>query len=899
VVTTPLTGSSDAVTTTTYDAVGDALTVTDPVSQTTTTTYSIRGWVATVADPAGGSAVNTTTYTYSADGENQTIYTNITQSFGEFVATYSYDNDGRQTSFSDSEGHATTTVYDAVGNKTAVKDANGTITSYVYDSRNRLIETIEPLGVTVSYTYDGSGNQQTVTDALGHTTTTLYDALNRGTTMISAVSGTTTITYDSAGHKTSLTDPVGNKTQWAYDGDDRMTTLTQPNGATVTYVYDADGELTDTTDADGRRTTYSYDSDRDKTGETWVGASPSEKITYTYDANNELTGVSDSYATLTFSYDNGGRLGTLVTSGPGTGQPTVTLTYSYDQVGDKTSVTDSLSSQGITTYSYDIVQRLTTITASYGGTAGPQVLFNYDNANRLTSTSRQIGISNTATEVNGTMIYDAANRVVTMTDGVSVYGFGGWNTTPLATQVYSYDNANRLTSETDAEGTASFTYDNTNELTGVTGSRSEAYSYDLNGNRTGTGYSTTIMNETATSPGTTYTYDNAGNLITAKTGSTVTTYTYDYHNRLTNVTVGGTVTATYTYDALDQRIGVKDSGTQTWTVYDGTSADADPYADFNGSGSVTERYLYGPGVVNGAVVAEILARTSSGGTTAWYLPDKLGSVRDIVDSSGNELDHIVYDSFGNILTETNATNGDRFKFAGMQFDSTTGQYYDRARTYGSVTGRFTSQDSTGFAAADKNLYRYVGNEPTDATDPNGLFALDAMDVSLTLGAGAAADLGAGAGAGADLGAGVAMGAGAADVPEMGARLANARRALVLAIGLEIQSTSQLRRNIAGMFVSEPGPAIEALKRRERTHCLEYVKQLRNMQEILQEPASLIGPGNQNGRLATQILATIILVNTWRTEYLRDMAVQEVILEGSLITSAISQFTTLLCGRLKL
>ena len=53
-----------------------------------------------------------------------------------------------------------------------------------------------------------------------------------------------------------------------------------------------------------------------------------------------------------------------------------------------------------------------------------------------------------------------------------------------------------------------------------------------------------------------------------------------------------------------------------------------------------------------------------GGTTAWYLTDKLGSVRNIVSTSGTELDHIVYDSFGNIVTETHATMGARFKFAG-------------------------------------------------------------------------------------------------------------------------------------------------------------------------------------------------------------------------------------------
>ena len=182
-----------------------------------------------------------------------------------------------------------------------------------------------------------------------------------------------------------------------------------------------------------------------------------------------------------------------------------------------------------------------------------------------------------------------------------------------------------------------------------------------------------------------------------------TTYTYDFRNRLTEVTTGGTVVATYTYDALNQRIGTDDNGTQTWTVYDGKSPDAEPYADFNGSGGLTVRYVHGPTVVNGAVTTGILARTSAGGTTAWYLTDNLGSVRDIVSSSGSELDHIVYDSFGNIVTETNASNGDRFKFAGMQYDSTTGQYFDLARWYGSGAGRFLSLDPAQFGAGDSNL----------------------------------------------------------------------------------------------------------------------------------------------------------------------------------------------------
>ncbi len=704
-------------TTVTYDAEGEKLTVTDAMNRITTYTYSIRGWVATVTDPMDF----VTTYIYTPTGRPSAQ--DQTGGAGPFqVGGYTYDKDDREIAFEDALGYFTTYTYDGVGNRIAVTDANINITSYAYDSRSRLTTITDALGHTTVYGYDGSGNQQTVTDGLGHTTTTLYDALNRATTIISAINGTTTITYDAAGRKTSLTDPDGNTTRWAYDADDRMTSMTDPLGHTGTYVYDADGEMTDTTDRDGRRTTYSYNADGDQTGETWVGASPSEKITYTYDADNEQTGAADSYATLTIVYDNDGRVGTIATSGPGTGQPTVTLTYSYDQLGDETSVTDSLSSQGITTYSYDNAQRLTTITTSYGGTTGPQVTYTYDPANRMTAVSRTV--STYGTQVNTTIVYDAAGRETTITHWSYVPpggGMGGGTATPLATYVYGYDNANRVTTEIDAEGTATFTYDNANELTAVGGSRTESYSYDINGNRNSTGYTTGTGNELTASPGVTYTYDAEGNLLSQTNTSThvTTTYTYDYRNRLTGVTVGGTIVATYIYDAFNRRIGIKDSGTQTWTVYDGKSTDAHPYADFNGSGSLTERYLSGLGVVNGAAVDQLLARTSAGGTTAWYLPDKLGSVRDIVNTSGTELDHIVYDSFGNIVTETNASNGDRFKFAGMVYDSATGQYYDRARFYNPLAGRFSRLDPLVFSAGDVNLYRYVINSPSNYNDPSG------------------------------------------------------------------------------------------------------------------------------------------------------------------------------------
>ena len=696
-------------TTTTYDADGEVAQVVDPLGRITTETHCVRGWVPTVTDPLN----LTSTYSYSSTG--QTLSTTLPgSSGGPAPYSYGYNAEDELISVTDPLSNITSYSYDGVGNRISITDPNHNIMTVSYDSKNELTTVTDALGHNTVYGYDASGNQITVTDALGHTATTLYDALNRATTLISATGGTTTIAYDAAGRETSLTDPVGNKTQWAYDADDRVTTVTEPNGHTVTYVYDNDGEVTDMTYADGRRTTYSYNADGDQTGETWVGASPSEKITYTYDADNEMTGASDSFATLTFTYDSDGNTQTAGTSGPGAGQPSVLLSFTHDAAGDVLTRTDNLSSAGLTTYGYDQDEHETAVSSSYGGAAGPAVAITYDAASRITSEWRSVGGGGSVITSIG---YDASNRETTITNEYFLGGSGG-STIALGTFVYGYDNANRVTTQDNADGTYTYTYDNANELTGVdkNGTQVESYGYDLNGNRTGTGYSTTVMNETANSPGTTYTYDNAGNMISAKTGTTTTTYTYDYHNRLTAVTQGGTVIATYVYDSLNRRIGMDDNGTQTWTVYDGTN----PYADFSGSGALQTRYQYGPGVVDGAVVDQLLARTSASGTTAWYLPDKLGSVRDIVSATGTELDHIVYDSFGNIVTETNATNGDRFKYANMEYDLLAAQFHDRSRDYDGTLGRFTSLDQKGFGAGDTDLYRYVRNSPTDATDPTGL-----------------------------------------------------------------------------------------------------------------------------------------------------------------------------------
>src|SRR5262249_45189080 len=177
-------------------------------------------------------------------------------------------------------------------------------------------------------------------------------------------------------------------------------------------------------------------------------------------------------------------------------------------------------------------------------------------------------------------------------------------------------------------------------------------------------------------------------------------FTGDYRNRLTDVgvkTAGGATLTTdhFTYDVFDHRIGKSVNGTTTWTLYAGSN----PYADFNAAGSVLNRYLADPRALDA-----FFARTDgAAGNAAWYLGAMLGSVRQIVNPSGSVLDAITYDSFGNIVTETQPANGDRFKFAGMQWDSEIGQYYAWHRNYLAGPGRFQSEDPMGLRA-DVNLY---------------------------------------------------------------------------------------------------------------------------------------------------------------------------------------------------
>jgi RHS repeat-associated protein len=101
------------------------------------------------------------------------------------------------------------------------------------------------------------------------------------------------------------------------------------------------------------------------------------------------------------------------------------------------------------------------------------------------------------------------------------------------------------------------------------------------------------------------------------------------------------------------------------------------------------------------------------------LGDRVGTIHDLANNSGQVVNHLTYDSFGNVVAQTNPATTTRYGFTGRELDLETGLYYYRARYYDGKTGRFLSEDPIGFESGDPNLYAYVGNSPVKLTDPSG------------------------------------------------------------------------------------------------------------------------------------------------------------------------------------
>jgi RHS repeat-associated protein len=493
-------------------------------------------------------------------------------------------------------------------------------------------------------------------------------------------------------------------------------------GESRLYRYHALGNLITYTDRNDRTRQFSFDTLDRQTTEQWLDGNGNtlQTIAIDYDAAGQVLSITGKDSQYSYGYDAAGRLIQVDNAGT-VNTPNVVLNYSYDAVNNVTAVTDTIAGQlkGTKTLTYDVLNRTTQITQSGNGVSEKRINMAYDAIGQITQLNRYAALDGNAIVAQSDYIYDSTGRLIRLThqNGNTTYADYQW----------TYDQANRITQFISPDGTNIYSYNNRSELTGAesTYQSDEAYSYDASGNRTNTGYQTGANNRLLSDGTYRYEYDAEGNRtkrVDLRSGE-VTDYFWNYYNQLTDVVTknsNGEVTRAieYSYDAWGRRIGkvidIDGAGSgvaqRESYVYEGD----DVAIVFDGNGVQLHRYLYGP------AVDQILADENSTSVN-WALVDNLGSLRDIVDRDGVLLNHVTYDSFGQVTSELNLDVDFRFGYTGRKRDEETGLYYYRARYYDAAVGEFVSEDPIGFNAGDYNLTRYVAGNPVNGIDPYGLF----------------------------------------------------------------------------------------------------------------------------------------------------------------------------------
>jgi len=297
---------TNVTTSTTYDVLARAVTVTDAAGKISRMQYNGLGATTVMTDTLG----RVTRQGY--DGQGTLRWSRIpdgrvtimqVDGLGRVVTTIQNYQDGVVAGNEPVDQDLTTrTVYDLAGRRAQVIDEAGRVTQFAYDNFDHLIAVMEnarsdcspslpanqrPCNVTTSYTYDRAGNRTAIVDANGHTRRFTYDAANQLITAVDARNQTTSYQYDAGGRMISTSDPRGadSNLTYGYDEVDRPTTISATNLGTITQYYNARGQRTNLIDSTGT-TSFGYD----PLGRvTQVTAPNTGSVGYRYDARGLRT----------------------------------------------------------------------------------------------------------------------------------------------------------------------------------------------------------------------------------------------------------------------------------------------------------------------------------------------------------------------------------------------------------------------------------------------------------------------------------------------------------------------------------------------------------------------------------------------------------------------------------
>ena len=485
-------------------------------------------------------------------------------------------------------------VYDALNRPIAVTDGEGNTTCYAYDEMGNLVSITDPLGNVRGFAYNAAGECIRETDPMGNSIEYSYNAMGKVCLVKDAAGRETSYTYAPGGRLLRVTGPEGREISFLYDKNGNILCRRDSAGEKLFYSYDCLNRLTEVRGEDGIRNRYAYDcmgslvSMEDAAG---------NRTSYEYTPSGRLSAVTDALGNRTeYGYDVLGNLSRICRKGRDGEERTESSTY--DAFGHAVTVADAMGREEH--YVYDALGRLSekkdregfvttfrynragkTTAVSYGD--GTSALYSYDALQRLIRVQDWQGETGIERDALGrpvritdhcgrSVCYEwgsmGERRSITYPDGQkAVYGYDSLLRpvslrTEDGTEIrYAYDEAGRLAEKTFPDGLKTlWDYDSRGRLAGLTHMDEEGildqfrYTYDRQGNRTGTERSRRGLPEESGSYG--CRYDAIGRLIEVeKDGRKLRSYGYDaFGNRtsLENPIKG--IHCVSVYNVLDQLV---------------------------------------------------------------------------------------------------------------------------------------------------------------------------------------------------------------------------------------------------------------------------------------------------------------------------------------------------------
>jgi RHS repeat-associated protein len=656
-----------------YNAQHRPLAVVDAAGQTNTFSYNARGQVLTNTNAKG----ETTTYTYTADG---------------FLSIV----DGPLPGTNDTvKAH-----YDIFGRIQTMTGLSGYLLTFDYDVMDRVTKITHPDGTFEQFTYDRL-DLVTLRDRAGRQTFFEYDAMHQLKKRTDPLGRETRFDWCRCGQLKSLTDPMGRTTTWLTDVQGRPIAKQYADGSQVQYQYENTiGRLRFVIDEKQQVAQLVWNRDNTFKSVAYGNALiPTPGVSYQYDPDYErIVSMTDGTGTTRYSYNPVTGIPTLGAGGLASVDgplPNDTITYSYDELNRP--VHRAINGVGVR-MNFDETGRLAGITNALGPFA-----HGYDGSTaRLVSKSLPNG--QTEERSYGNNVQDRTLQRITHALGAI----------PISEFLYGHDvTRGRITTwsqQMDATTPSlhTFGYDAVNQLLSATVTNA--------GN---------LINIFA------YAYDPAGNRLTEQVGASNYVVTYNGLNEIRTTTAPG-ITRTNEWDALDRLVAVNIGNQRTEFAYDGLSRRVAIRQLLNGAEVSHRRFVWcGSEICEernavGAVTKRFFpqgVKVESGPVTGvfFYTRDHLGSIRELVDSSGIVRARYAYDPYGRRRKLTGDLDAD-FGFAGMFFSTEANLSLTHFRAYDPELGRWLSRDPLGNAELKEgpNLYAYIGNEPINRVDPLGL-----------------------------------------------------------------------------------------------------------------------------------------------------------------------------------